>query len=545
MAVSKVGLGWPAGERNYNTLRAWRDALINSSQFEEAWCKGDLGTSFVTISGTNFPQGALIRGDVEYAGNNRDELAVLFSQMQLLRAAPNVTVRDLYIRHSSASQTALIAGAGNTALRCHIEHTGLPGINNAVALAQTGGSIRNCVVIGVNTANNYTLRVGANGITENCVAINGQYPFYSNFNTSSNAGIFALNSNVSDFLLQNSATTTNSASSDGSGNYTGYTVDEFVDFAAGDYRIKATSDLASLGIGAFFEPPSGGEDQLVTINLSAQLSRATPAQITQNALVSVVAAQEITEAVPAVVAADQVTSVVVSEQDSTAFTASISADQVALPLSSEQDSQAQVVAVSIGQVVSVVAAEQQAQAAPVAVVAQQVATTVAAEQDCDVVPVSVVAQQVAAVSVAEQSCDAPPAEVYTEQVVAGLTAQQNAQAVPAVIVSGGEFVSIPAEQATEAAQIQLTADQCATLRASEVNTESVPVPAVCVQVVSVRTAEQRAQAVPVRIDGEGVLLDVRLMRVRLAPNPLSVILKPQRFSVKNITPDFGIRIKNG
>jgi hypothetical protein len=257
MAVSKVGLGWPAGERNYTTLRAWRDALINSGQFEEAWCKGDLGSSAVTISGTNFSQGALIRGDVQYTGANKNDLAKLSALLTVGTTAFS-EVRDLYIVNGATSQSALSTSNGNLALRCHVEHTGLPGTNGAVAYAQTNSILRNCVAIAIDGTNNFTLRTGSGARVENCIGINGQNAFYSNFSSTVNTDSFFTGGTNADALLANGATTSNCATTDGTGNVTGFTTAEFVNFAAGDYRIKSNSQLKTLGIGAFFEEGVGG-----------------------------------------------------------------------------------------------------------------------------------------------------------------------------------------------------------------------------------------------------------------------------------------------
>ena len=74
--------------------------------------------------------------------------------------------------------------------------------------------------------------------------------------------VFAFNNVGDDYDSGSTITLVNTASEDLTGDFTGYTSSELVDFAGGDYRTKAASDLATLGsggsfIGAFLEVSSG------------------------------------------------------------------------------------------------------------------------------------------------------------------------------------------------------------------------------------------------------------------------------------------------
>lgn len=254
MAISKVGLGWPAGERNYDTLRAWRDAKRLSSEHETAVCSGYLGNSFVTLGSSDFVYGSHIYGIVPFDGSNKDQLARLDSSLGLTSTTGYAHAHDLYVRHGSTTQNALSCSQSNLVERCYVEHTAATGTNTAILDVFSSGVARNCIALSIHVDGSATIRTGSGGSAYNCVGIGGKCPFISQWSNTTNQNIFALNNTyLSDITLTNNAQTVNSASSDSTGNYTGYTTAEFVNFAAGDYRIKSTSDLKALGIGAFFE----------------------------------------------------------------------------------------------------------------------------------------------------------------------------------------------------------------------------------------------------------------------------------------------------
>ncbi len=277
MATSKVGLGWPVGERQYTTLAAWVTALKTSGAYEEAWCSGSLGSSFVTIGASDFPQGALIRGDVQYTGANHAAIASIPRSITVNSTAA-IWIRDLNITNPNTTQHALnILGANVVAERCYVWQTTNPGSNAATLMAGNGAIAKNCVIINTLTSASKVARPSSGGVLQNCVVVGGDNGIQSEWTNSKTEKCFAVNASTACYVWNNGRPTSNvtNASSDLTGDV-GFknlpALTNFVDYANADYRIRASSPLHAAGIGAFFEDVTYiGES---TLSLEASLNAA-------------------------------------------------------------------------------------------------------------------------------------------------------------------------------------------------------------------------------------------------------------------------------
>lgn len=263
MAVSYVGLGWSAEVRNYNTLEAWYAAKKATGVFEEAVCSGALGSGYISMASTDFSAGALIRGVVQYDGTNHTALAKRTRQVLIVSSSGNVTMQDLWITDGNNGQpSATVNGAGNVIQRCFVEHTGNTGSNSQILGASGGGVVRNCIARNAGTTNIRSLRAADGGVIENSITIGSQYPIHSEWTNSKIINSFAVADAITS-ACQNypngvPSLNANNASTDGTP-ATGTTTirnvnkyDVFVNFDAGDFRIKQSSVLGQANIGAFF-----------------------------------------------------------------------------------------------------------------------------------------------------------------------------------------------------------------------------------------------------------------------------------------------------
>lgn len=260
MAVSKVGLGWPAGERNFDSLTAFIMAMGATGSFEIANCKGNLGSTTTILQTGGFSNGLLITGDVKYTGNNHLELAFFDGPLYFTNTNPNITIEHL-AHYSSVNNYCLrLIRPGHTVRDCYAKKVA---VSTIAPLYDLSSANAQRLVIDGNNLSAFTLRNSGNALIDNIIAFNSsnrcvQVPPNGNAGFVRNSFVF---SNATSAYFWTGATTTpntliNSASQDAgvySGSYTGYTNQELVDFPNGDYRIKKSSELFALGIGAFFQ----------------------------------------------------------------------------------------------------------------------------------------------------------------------------------------------------------------------------------------------------------------------------------------------------
>lgn len=255
---SRVGLGWSPSIRDFASLNLWNTSKNTSTIKEIALCRGSLQTTHITLS-SGFSSGAEIKGQVEYTGNNENNLA--FTTWGLNLSLPNIVVSDLYLRGTSRFVTSAVARHSTSGfIRCRIRSNGESTSNvggvpialdsNLNGAGFEGGFAKNCVISSINTF--ATAALFQQGyLYENCVIFGG-----STYNIHRQE-LPAIQITRNTFSLLSGrdfiGSPINSASQDLTGNVTGYTNAEFIDFVNGDYRIKTSSPLHALNIGAFFE----------------------------------------------------------------------------------------------------------------------------------------------------------------------------------------------------------------------------------------------------------------------------------------------------
>ena len=231
---------------DYATLTLWNaaesviDPGVGFTSIAE--CSGDIGVS-ATVNGV-FPRGAVIRGDIQYDGANQSALAMLSGN--LLLSSENITATDLFVTGSASP-------LGNNALltRCRVlggigyDSSGTTGklVSFSVISSSAGfvvaygggdqGDLENNLIFGTSGTGVITGGGGGQNLSRNFSFNNGGNDYQG----------------ATDTFVDN-------ASEDLTGNLTGYTSAEFVDFDNNDFRIKSTSDLWGVA-GAFFEEGAG------------------------------------------------------------------------------------------------------------------------------------------------------------------------------------------------------------------------------------------------------------------------------------------------
>lgn len=279
--VSKVGEGWPIGERHFRSLNEWVTARSGSGIYETALIRGSVTTADVNINGA-FTAGALVEGFVPYDGLNAANIAFTGGNHAVTITSANVLVKDLRVDYNNNFVTATTVQGNNSFFeRCLIIQRGTGATTGCVTLnsVATNKGIKNSVLY--RTAGGALLATGfdRDAIFENNIGFG-----YTGSFSSGSANRLSVSNN---FLFENTGSTfsggsylsfTNNATLDATGNLTGYTNAELVDFAGGDYRVKSTSDLFDLNIGAFFESGGSSDDRTGTFASAVNFSLGTSVQ---------------------------------------------------------------------------------------------------------------------------------------------------------------------------------------------------------------------------------------------------------------------------
>ncbi|WGH49683.1 hypothetical protein [Alishewanella phage vB_AspM_Slicko01] len=259
--IVKVGLGWPALERDFDSIPDFISARASSRFFMVVSCLGDLGSSPNLIQTSEFFGGLLFTSPVKYIGNNHNDLPFFDGSLYFTSIAP-VTFEHLALYNSIANTYAIrLIRASSFLQNCYIKKLTTSG--GSGVLVDLGLASAKNLVIDANNLIATTIRSTTSPV-QNVVGFNATnrgMQIAGEGNTGTHKNLFSLNSGISDYFWSGTASLipsnlTNSASEksgDYAGQYTGYTTAEFVDFANGDYRIKASSPLHALGIGSFFE----------------------------------------------------------------------------------------------------------------------------------------------------------------------------------------------------------------------------------------------------------------------------------------------------
>ncbi|WGH49876.1 hypothetical protein [Alishewanella phage vB_AspM_Slickus01] len=249
---SRVGSGWAPSIRDYSLLNDWKNAKKTEPTYQTALCRGYLGNPFFDIVAADFPAGALISGVVKYTGNNHDQLAH-YARKFVINSTSQVIAEHLKITHSTGLQpTVGVQNTGGSIIRnSYVLNTGQAGANSGSAVLSGNGTLQNCVVHGTQPVNNLVLRPSNQAQVLNCIAIGGYTGLSMPWPDVVVDSTFIVN--ASNACIIGNVPTTNTATEDTTGEFTGYTTSAFVDFANGDYRIRVGSPLHKLGIGAFFQ----------------------------------------------------------------------------------------------------------------------------------------------------------------------------------------------------------------------------------------------------------------------------------------------------
>ncbi|GLX85043.1 hypothetical protein tloyanaT_12950 [Thalassotalea loyana] len=282
--LAKVGDGW-GGSEDYATLALWwaAESGVDYGSAIEAQCKGYLG-AVVDISGSAVHGAKIYTDSVTYNGANGDLLAKVIT---LTVGADNTEVYDLHCSSNSVWNRSLVISLNMTVgtfdrLFCSSDvPDGQYGIFR-IDCQSNNVHVRNIVIDANNCKDGLDFRYADYaGTLENVTIINYLNRGLLGSNAHTSNKVFAtggVNGDFNNFPESN----TNSASGDASGVHTGYTKTELVDPDNGDYRVKLTSSLHALNIGAFFEAAASQTHQLIynKINIacsieSIQLTRIT------------------------------------------------------------------------------------------------------------------------------------------------------------------------------------------------------------------------------------------------------------------------------
>lgn len=247
----RVGADHVSPPYEYLTAQLAWDALSGSDQGGDVvlQCLGDCGTAF-TPTGTPVNNWSMRTQGVDYnfTTATRSQLAILYRP----KLAAVIDIRHMLISSNNAFENSITLNAGSEGSiyeYLSINHPNPVGVDCITVNPTVAGSILrysdlNGGVNGIDYSFNRKLEV------YNLIVFNATDDgLESSGSNSPVTDVFAFNNGVNDF---SALPTTTSASEDGTGNFTGYTSAELVDFAGGDYRTKASSDLASLGTGGLF-----------------------------------------------------------------------------------------------------------------------------------------------------------------------------------------------------------------------------------------------------------------------------------------------------
>jgi len=260
--VSLVGLGW-SGAQDYDTLALWwaAESGVDYGSEIEASCLGACGSGY-TLSGSSVNGAKVYTSGVTYDGTNDSSLATT----DRISLSADIDFDSIKIQSNNAFVAALnIASAANGCqlTKLVVEHSAVApsgvdaiAVNSTVPLSLLTNSIIIGGVNGIDYGFDAVLNV-SNVIQFGAVSGDGFEGIGTNGTITDT---FSFNNSANDYI---NVTTANCASEDGTGDYTGYTSAELVDFASRDFRTKSTSFLATAGtggsfVGAFLEAATGG-----------------------------------------------------------------------------------------------------------------------------------------------------------------------------------------------------------------------------------------------------------------------------------------------
>ena len=271
-----VGLGY--GTPDHETAQIAWNTLSGSDQGDDVvmLCKGNCGTSF-TPTGVAANNWSMRTDGVDYDGTNDTDLAYI----NRVSLQAKLDMRHFRVYSSSAFVSAVnINGTSDGSIYEDVfwEHNNSPSGVDVVQMSGTAPTsiLRRAIlsggVNGIDYGYNYVL--STENITQFGATGDGFEGSGSNGTGTDN---FAFNNGANDYQL---VTTVTCASEDLTGDLTGYTSTELVDFAGKDYRTKLTSALATAGtgtafVGAYLESGGGGITGTLGLTLDDSLLTAT------------------------------------------------------------------------------------------------------------------------------------------------------------------------------------------------------------------------------------------------------------------------------
>ena len=255
--ISKVGDGHALPD--YATRALWwavESAVDYGGLPIVAELLGDCGEDY-NLSGSSVNGAECYTDGVTYDGTNESELAV--TSKCIISVSNSFIEHDLrYATDNTSFYAFTLTSDDYTGVNLRVDT-----VRHGIAINgnYTNSSINNFIIKGANDGNGNGVYGGYNRGTNlsNGLIFNCQNGVNSNRTEMVLNNVFAFNNSNNDFV--SGSTRNNCASEDSTGDYTGYTSAELVDFANGDLRTKSTSDLATLGspfIGAFLESGGGG-----------------------------------------------------------------------------------------------------------------------------------------------------------------------------------------------------------------------------------------------------------------------------------------------
>lgn len=272
---------WAAAEGNVNDGSRAVGNILN-----------DITMSGLFRPNQSFPNGGLLKGNINVTGNSGDGVSLGNSAGTRLCLAPSDNISFEDIEFLVGSNTYIIQNSGNTTLtRClmpdgfiyyaanktlTLNNCLIDKIDGLVSTAQgnivfSNTTVTDRIIIRAETL--LTIK-NSNSLANDWLLGRGTY---TNSDTLANNNYILQNAPASDFGVGSSDNTLNTD-----------TTLEMVDFAGGDYRIKSTSTLATAGvggtfIGAFLEVSSG---VTVTAESGAFATSFQPVTLTYSSLTS-------------------------------------------------------------------------------------------------------------------------------------------------------------------------------------------------------------------------------------------------------------------
>lgn len=271
-----AGNGWASSVSTHTYLNDFfDDATIDRTESLTVICRGTINRATLSINESlgEFTE-LLVRGNVPYVGNNHSQLPkTLRNNTYIQIGARNITFKWLNIHTESIHAPAIWLNLTNCinsqVVECYITRkTGYSPIqfNNV----SQNKAFRRCIVKADGVSTVVTIGYGSDGILENNIFM-GYLNSAINFSLGGNSSNriarnnFAVINTGNSYVKGTDSTNENNASSDSTGEVTGYGTEQFVDFANEDYRIRADSPLHALGIGAFFEDAPNTETSVVPV----------------------------------------------------------------------------------------------------------------------------------------------------------------------------------------------------------------------------------------------------------------------------------------